>query len=59
MARRLGGRLCVAYLVGPTLHQSITEAPGFLPLNAYAGRPFAVAFFGDEGAAIQWLQGQQ
>lgn len=59
MARRLGGRLCVAYLVGPALHQSIVAAPGFLPLDTYAGRPFAVGFFGDEGAAIRWLQAEQ
>ncbi len=59
MARHFGGRLCVAYLVGPALHQIIVEAPGFVPLAAYAGRPFAVGFFGDEGAAIRWLEAQQ
>lgn len=59
MARRLGGRLCVAYLVGPALHRTIVEAPGFVALSAYDGQPFAVGFFGDEGAAIEWLQAQQ
>ncbi|WP_310394679.1 hypothetical protein [Hymenobacter sp.] len=59
MARQLGGRLCVAYLVSPALHKTITDDPGFLPLAAYEDRPFALGFFGDEGAAIQWLQAQQ
>ena len=59
MARRLGGPLFVAYLVGPALHQSIVQAPGFVPLAAYANRSFAVGFFGDEGAAIHWLTTEQ
>lgn len=59
MARRLGGRLCVAYLISPTLHRLIVQAPGFVPLSAYDNQPFAVGFFGDEGAAIHWLQTQQ
>ena len=59
MAQRLGGRLFVAYLVGPTLHQTILNQPGFVSAEAYDGKPFVVAFFGDEGAAIRWLQSQQ
>ena len=58
MARRLGGRLRVAYLVSPTLHQLILAQPGFLPAEAYTDRPFTVSFFGEEGAAIAWLQAQ-
>ena len=56
MARRLGGRLYVAYLVGPTLHEAIISQPGFVSAESYDGQPFAVSFFGDEGAAMQWLQ---
>lgn len=59
MARRLGPRLCVAYLTSPALHQAIREAPGFADVDAYEGRPFAVAFFGEEGAAVAWLHAQQ
>ena len=55
MAVRLGSRLCVAYLISPTLHQSIREAPEF----AEEGQPFTVALFGDEGAAVAWLHAQQ
>lgn len=57
MARRLGGQLRVAYLVSPALQAHIYAEPNFVPLEAYAGRPFAVGFFGDEGAAIEWLRG--
>jgi len=56
MARRLSGRLYVAYLVGPTLHKSIVNQPGYISAEAYDGQPFAISFFGDEGAAMQWLQ---
>ncbi|WP_210516951.1 hypothetical protein [Hymenobacter terricola] len=59
MARRLGGRLFVAYLVGPTLHQTILNQPGYVSAEAYDDKPFAISFFGDEGAAIRWLQIQQ
>ena len=59
MARRLGGRLFVAYLVGPTLHQTIVSQPGFVSAEAYDSKPFVVSFFGDEGTAIRWLQAQQ
>jgi len=55
MARRLGGQLRVAYLVSPALQAHIYAEPTFVPLEAYAGRPFAVGFFGDEGAATEWL----
>ena len=56
MARRLGGRLYVAYLVGPALHEAIVSQPGFVSAEYYDGQPFVVSFFGDEGAAMQWLQ---
>lgn len=59
MARRLGGRLYVAYLVSPALHESIISQPGFVSAEAYDGKPYATSFFGDEGAAIRWLQIQQ
>ncbi len=55
IARRLGGQLRVAYLVSPALQAHIYAEPTFVPLEAYAGRPFAVGFFGDEGAATEWL----
>lgn len=57
MSRCLGPRLCVAYLTSPDLHQAIREAPG--SVGAYEDRSFAVAFFGDEGAAVTWLHAQQ
>jgi hypothetical protein len=56
MARRLSGRLYVAYLVGPALHEAIVSQPGYVSAESYDGQPFAVSFFGDEGAAMQWLQ---
>ena len=59
MARRLGGRLFVAYLVGPTLHEAILQQPGYISAEDYDGKPFAISFFGDEGEAIRWLQTQQ
>lgn len=59
MAARLGGRLCVAYLVGPTLHQHIISQPDFVVPAGYANLPHTVAFFGDEGEAMHWLQAQQ
>ena len=59
MARRLGGRLFVAYLVGPALHEAIINQPDFISAEAYDSKPFVVSFFGDEGAAMHWLQSQQ
>ncbi|OGX83355.1 hypothetical protein BEN47_03430 [Hymenobacter lapidarius] len=59
MARQLGGRLFVAYLVGPALHESIINQPDYVSAEAYDDKPFAISFFGDEGAAIRWLQIQQ
>ena len=56
MARRLGGPLRVAYLVSPALQAHIYAEPTFVPLDAYVGQPYAVGFFGDEGAAIAWLR---
>jgi hypothetical protein len=59
MAAQLGARLYVAYLVGPDLHQQIVTGPAFAPIDSYAGQPFVVGFFGDEGEAISWLTAQQ
>ena len=56
MAHQLGGRLYVAYLVGPALHDAIVNQPDYVSAESYDGQPFAVSFFGDEGAAMQWLQ---
>ncbi len=56
MARRLGGRLYVAYLVGPVLHEAIVRQPGYVSAESYDGQPFAISFFGDEGEAMRWLQ---
>lgn len=59
MATRLGGRLYVAYLVGPDLHQRLITGPDFAPVDSYLGKPFVVAFFGDEGEATKWLNARQ
>jgi hypothetical protein len=59
VARRLGGRLFVAYLFSPAMHRQIVEAPDYAPPEAYDGAPYALDFFGDEGAAIHWLQAHQ
>lgn len=59
VARRLGQRLFVAYLFSPTMHRLIVDAPDYAPPEAYNRSPFALDFFGDEGAAIQWLQAHQ
>ncbi|OWP64620.1 hypothetical protein CDA63_02350 [Hymenobacter amundsenii] len=59
MARRLGGRLRVAYLTSPSLLESIMAAPGFVSAEDYAGQAHGVAFFGDEGAAVAWLREQR
>lgn len=56
MARQLGGRLHVAYLTSPSLMQVILSSPGFLAPDAYANQPFGVAFFTDEGEAMNWLR---
>ena len=59
MSRQLGGRLYVAYLFSPALHQHILQSPDYAPPEAFADRPYSLNFFGDEGAAIQWLQSKQ
>ena len=59
VARRLGGRLFVAYLFSPAMHRQIVEAPDYAPPEAYNNAPYALDFFGDEGAAIHWLQAHQ
>ena len=59
VARSLGQRLFVAYLFSPEMHRQIVEAPDYAPPEAYQNTPFALDFFGSEGAAIQWLQAHQ
>ncbi|SDY21628.1 hypothetical protein [Hymenobacter psychrophilus] len=56
MARRLGG-VRVAYLTSPALLAHIMAAPEFKSVEHYAGKPYQVNFFGDEGAAVAWLFG--
>jgi len=56
LADRFAGQLRVAYLVSPTLHAQVLAEPGFQASEAYVGQPFAVGFFGDEGAAMAWLR---
>ena len=56
MAHRLGGRLYVAYLIGPTLRDAIVSQPAYISAESYDGQPFVVSFFGDEGEAMEWLQ---
>ena len=59
VARRLGQRLYVAYLFSPAMHRLIVDAPDYAPPEAYTGLPYALDFFGEEGAAIRWLQAHQ
>lgn len=59
VTRRLGQRLFVAYLFTPGIHRQIVEAPDYAPPAAYDNAPYALDFFGDEGAAVQWLQAGQ
>ena len=59
MASRLGGRLFVAYLLSPALHEAIISQPNYISAEAYDDKPYAISFFRDEGAAIKWLQIQQ
>ena len=59
VARRLGQRLYVAYLFSPALHREIIDAPDYAPPEAYTGMSYALDFFGEEGAAIRWLQEHQ
>ncbi|HEX8656304.1 MAG TPA: hypothetical protein VF690_02150 [Hymenobacter sp.] len=59
LAAQLGGRLYVAYLVGPDLHQHIVSGPAFAPVASYHDKPFVVAFFGNEGHAFEWLNEQR
>ncbi len=59
LVRQLGGRLFVAYLFTPAFHQAILNAPDYAPPEAYNTLPYSLDFFGDEGAAIEWLQRNQ
>lgn len=56
LVRQLGGRLTVAYLTSPTLMHIILSSPSFQPPGAYTDQPFGVAFFTDEGEAMDWLR---
>lgn len=59
VADRLGQRLFVAYLFSPSMHHQIVDAPDYAPPEAYEGQVYALDFFGNEGAAIAWLQAHQ
>jgi hypothetical protein len=59
VAHQLGLRLYVAYLFSPAMHSQIVDAPDYAPPEAYNGLPYALDFFGEEGAAIRWLQAHQ
>ena len=59
MAHRLRGRLHVAYLASPALHEAIRQAPGFAAVGTYEHQPFVVHFFNEEGAAFTWLTQEQ
>ncbi|MGI4873689.1 MAG: hypothetical protein ACRYFX_21230 [Janthinobacterium lividum] len=59
IVRHFGERLFVAYLFSPEMHRQIIEAPDYAPPEAYSAAPYALDFFGDEGAAIKWLQAHQ
>ena len=56
MARQLAGRLAVAYLTSPTLMELIVNGPGYKEPNAYVTEPYTIAFFGNEGEALAWLE---
>jgi hypothetical protein len=59
VARRFGRRLYVAYLFSPDMHRQIVEAPDYAPAEAYLDKTYLLDFFGNEGAAIAWLQAWQ
>ena len=59
IAQRFGKRLFVAYLFSPEMHRQIVEAPDYAPAEDYLDKTYLLDFFGDEGAAIQWLQAWQ
>lgn len=56
MARQLGGRLAVAYLASPTLMELIVNGPSYTQPSAYTIEPYVIAFFGNEGEALAWLE---
>ncbi|RZK58841.1 MAG: hypothetical protein EOO59_08175 [Hymenobacter sp.] len=53
LASSLGHPLRIAYLVGPALHERIAAHPA---LDVVPAQPFTLALFGEEGAAMEWLQ---
>lgn len=53
LAGSLGHPLRIAYLVGPALHERIAAHPA---LGGATAQPFTLALFGEEGAAMEWLQ---
>jgi hypothetical protein len=59
LAKQLGGRLYVAYLVGPDLYHRIISRPSFAPIASYQNKPFVLAFFSSEGEAFRWLDEQR
>ncbi|MDF7812584.1 hypothetical protein [Hymenobacter sp. YC55] len=56
MAQQLRGRLAVAYLTSPMLMELIVNGPGYKEPSAYANEPYVIAFFGNEGEALAWLE---
>lgn len=56
VARSFGRRLYVAYLFSPEMHRQIVEAPDYAPAEAYRDKTYLLDFFGNEGAAVHWLQ---
>lgn len=55
MAQFLGRQLRIAYVVQPELRGLIEAGVDTQPLSSYLGRPFVVNFFGEEQAALDWL----
>ncbi|UOQ66169.1 hypothetical protein [Hymenobacter volaticus] len=56
MAQQLRGRLAVAYLASPMLMELIVNGPGYKQPEAYVTEPYVIAFFGNEGEALAWLE---
>ncbi|MEJ7659618.1 MAG: hypothetical protein WKG07_08320 [Hymenobacter sp.] len=47
----------MAYLVSPALQATFMLSPILCRSKPTRGGPSPVGFFGDEGAAIEWLRG--
>ncbi|WP_303309789.1 hypothetical protein [Hymenobacter sp. BT730] len=55
-AARLGGRLQLAYLLGPIMLRNQEADAAFPPAAFFEGKPFCAERFIEEGEAIAWLQ---